>query len=163
MAHCLKAIIGNDEVIADFSQDWVRAKKVELAQGFSLVKLIKKLLDDIHELVNNKSEDPYKDFYYLSSSLHEILVRKSENTALAYIETDYFGGSGTQAALLYENGIITTEPLKTEDEWDSKKQEYIQIPSGARAVNFILKKMGVVCQDRLDEFDSIKLGSHRGL
>ena len=77
MARCLKAIIGNDKVIGDFAQDWVRAKKVELAQGFSLVKLTKKLLDDIHELVNNKLEDPYKDFHYLSSSLHEILVCKS--------------------------------------------------------------------------------------
>lgn len=160
MGHYLEAIIGNDEVIADFAQDWVQAKKVELTQGFSLIKLTNELLDDINELVNNKSEDPYKEFCYLSSSLHELLINKSINAALAYIETDYFGGLGTQVALLYENGIVKTGPLKTRDEWNSEKQEYFQTPNGERAINSILKKMGVVCQGQFDEFDSIKLGWH---
>ena len=163
MAHCLRAIIGNDEFIADFVKYWIQARQIELAQGFSLIKLTDELLDDINELVNNKSEDPYKEFCYLSSSLHKILVNKSVNAALAYIETDYFGGVGTQVAILYENGIVKEEPLITEDKWNSEKQEYFQTPDGARAINSILKKIGVVCQGQSDEFDSIKLSWHRRL
>ena len=161
MAHCLKAIIGNDEIIVNLAKDWINAEKTGLAQGFSLIKLTDNLLDDINKLVNNKSEDPYQEFYYLSSSLHEILISKSVDTALAYVETDYFGGCGTQVALLYENGIVKTEPLKTEDGWNSESQEYFQTPNGTRAINSILKEMGVICLDKLDEFDSIRLSLHR--
>ena len=79
---------------------------------------------------------------------------------LSYIETDYFGGVGTQSAIVYENGIAKN-PLKTENQWNTEKQCYFQIPESIWAINTIWKKMGVICQTQKDEFDSIRLGFYR--
>jgi hypothetical protein len=56
------------------------------------------------------------------------------------IQTDYFGGSGTQRAALYENGERT---LSNAD------------------INAVLKELGVEKHSGLDEFDTINLSNYR--
>jgi hypothetical protein len=57
------------------------------------------------------------------------------------IETDYFGGSGTQCASYYSNSI----------------QELREV-----TINDVLRHMGVrKAMDMLDEFDTIGLGKYR--
>ena len=161
MTHSIKAIISKDSILTSFSKKGMPTQCIELPQNFSLLKLTDELLDEIDVLVDSETSALYEEFYYLSSSLDKILIEESRNKKLAYIETDYFGGVGSQAAILYENGLVALEPLKTKDEWNSVTEAYIQIPNGVRAINFVLNRMGVVCQGKLDEFDSIQLGQHR--
>lgn len=63
---------------------------------------------------------------------------------LAYLETDYFGGIGTQAGLLFEKGNMTVEPVE-----------------GEGTINYILERMGVYRERGKDEFDSLGLGNYR--
>lgn len=57
----------------------------------------------------------------------------------ALLETDYFGGAGTQPAALYEGGALTLEG----------------------SVNAVLAGLGVVRAGALDEFDTLELGPLR--
>ena len=74
----------------------------------------------------------------------QILQQYSFRTKLAYVETDYFGGVGTQAGVLYENGRISIEPR-----------------SGDGTINLLLKELGVWCRPGKDAFDSLNLGRYR--
>ena len=161
MAHYIKAIIGRDEYIHQLAGDWVHAIAIKLNQNFSLIKVSDALFDDVDEQINNDATDPYQHFMYLSSSLHEVLLEKSLLEKLAYIETEYFGGIGTQSAILYEAGKVALGPFTTNDIWDKETQGFMQKPEGDRAINKVLCKLGVHCKYGLDEFDTIKLGQYR--
>ena len=61
----------------------------------------------------------------------------------AYVETDYFGGGGEQAACLY------------------KGKDRILQSRNTHAINEILNTYGVKRINGMDEFDSINLGHYR--
>jgi hypothetical protein len=62
---------------------------------------------------------------------------------VAYVEADYFGGQGTQAATVWEAQAIVWGPLVA-----------------AKAINQALRKIGVECGIK-DEFDTLGLGRCR--
>jgi hypothetical protein len=161
MGHNIRALIGMSDKIEKFSNNWSQSANKELEQGFALVKVTDELLDDINELSSIQSSDPYEEFDFLSSSLNELLMQESFRTQIAYIETDYFGGIGTQVVVLYDDGKVTVGPLTTEDLWDQKTNTYVQKTEGIRAINQVLKKVGVWCKKDVDEFDSLGLAHHR--
>jgi hypothetical protein len=67
---------------------------------------------------------------------------------IAKISTDYFGGFGSQNAKLFVDN-------KIEYEGDN---EFVY---GMSPINDVLKKMGIVRKDGMDEFDTIGLGNYR--
>lgn len=67
---------------------------------------------------------------------------------IASISTDYFGGMGSQSAKLFIDNKIEYEE---DDEYDYS----------LRPINTVLKKMGIVRKDGMDEFDMIGLGNYR--
>lgn len=64
----------------------------------------------------------------------------------AKISTDYFGGFGEQSAKLFKNG---------QKVYDKNSQDC------SNPINDVLKMMGVVAENRMDEFDTIGLGKYR--
>ena len=138
MGHCVRAIIGAHKDIQRIENDWF-AKGMKLPQGYGMIFLTDALLDDIGELFESANEpsDPETVTSFL-------LQEYSFHTKLAYIETDYFGGIGTQSGILYENGNIS-----------------IPLCSGERAINILLRELGVWREVNKDEFDSLNLGIYR--
>lgn len=67
---------------------------------------------------------------------------------IAKISTDYFGGSGSQRAKLFVDNKIEYE---ADDEYDYS----------LRPINEVLKKIGIVGKEGMDEFDTIGLGNYR--
>ncbi len=63
---------------------------------------------------------------------------------LAYIETDYAGGVGTQAGVLLERGKVVLGPVE-----------------GEGTVNRLLNAIGVWHRPGEDEFDALSLGRYR--
>ena len=51
MGHNIRAIIGTHKSIQKLTNDWVRAKEIELLQGYGMVFLTDGLLDDIAEVL----------------------------------------------------------------------------------------------------------------
>jgi hypothetical protein len=73
----------------------------------------------------------------------DLLAHASCRGRLAYIEAEYFGGSGTQAHVLYESGA------------------QIQIVVNGIAINEALRFLGVRADAKVDEFATVGLGRHR--
>lgn len=67
---------------------------------------------------------------------------------IAKIETDYFGGSGSQSAKLFINGKKVYDKSDEQD-WSLKP------------INDVLIKLGVEKTNNFDEFDTIGLGKYR--
>lgn len=160
--HCIRGFVGKEDLIRAFEGNWIEGKPVTLHQGLAIVFLTSKLFDDIEELVDSKLNVDYSGFFeYLSPSIYEILVQESRIGKIAYIETDYFGGIGSQSAILFENSQIKIKPLKTETFWDEKAYNYYHKPEGENAINIVLKELGVYRKKGKDEFDSIGLCNYR--
>lgn len=160
--HCIRCFIVKKDLMNAFADRWVEAETIDLSQGFSLIFLTDELYDGIEELVNSKLDVDYSEFFnYLSPSIYEVLVQESRKGMIAYIETDYFGGVGKQSAILFENSQVKIAPLKTETFWDEKTYSYYHKPEGEKAINIVLKELGVYKAKEKDEFDSIGLDQVR--
>jgi hypothetical protein len=64
---------------------------------------------------------------------------------VAYVETEYFGGDGVQAAAVWEGGAIAFGPRQAD----------------AGPINEALRLLGVERTTAQDEFDTVGLGRHR--
>ena len=82
----------------------------------------------------------YPQFNYLSDSVISFLLQESKDAQIIYIETDYFGGYGTQTGVLFENGSIAIEPMQ-----------------GNGVINYLLHQIGVYKEHNKDEFTSLQL------
>jgi hypothetical protein len=71
-----------------------------------------------------------------------------KNKTIASISTDYFGGSGHQEAKLFVNNKKEYDK-SSEFDWSE------------RPINSVLKMLGVVSIDGMDEFDTIGLSNFR--
>src|SRR5262245_20094963 len=95
-------------------------------------------------------------FLYMGPQLHQIGKALSVKAPLVYVETEYFGGTGFQGAVVWANGQMIFGPALTGDGEDFQTDD---LPDGA--INIALRKLGVLRGDSHDEFDAIRLGEHR--
>ena len=82
---------------------------VELQQDFAFLPLTSDMLDF---LLENNIGEVVPDFMFLGSALTDYLLRLSNEASVAYIETDYQGGTGTQSAAFFEQGKLTFRASK---------------------------------------------------
>lgn len=76
----------------------------------------------------------------------QLLAQHSRTAPMAFVETDYFGGTGGQGAVVFRDGVAIYGP-----EWDS-----------IGPINRALVLLGVeVTPPMTDEFDAIGFGSIR--
>ncbi|MDO5559776.1 MAG: hypothetical protein Q4F95_09290 [Oscillospiraceae bacterium] len=140
MGHMIRGIIGKDSVMQNVSKNWRKAEKIILPQDYSLICLNDDLFDVITELIDEGNTCEYPVLNYLTTSIIRFLETESADSQLVYIETNYFGGSGTQAGVLFENGSIKTQPVCNDG-----------------AINQLLHNIGVYKEKGKDEFDSLQL------
>ena len=158
MGHHLHGILGPDDVVADFGSNWL-VEPVALSQNISLVPLTIDLRESIDELVAKGSDVPHEEFERLSSSVAHLLARCSFRRWIAYFETEYFGGIGTQSAALWQNGEIVFGPRLSSNERDAEYR--IEVVDDGWPINEMLRTVGVLTDGELDEFDSIGLRLYR--
>ena len=144
MGHSLKAIIGKREDVCRISEDWVKAKLIELPQGFGIVPMTIRLLEDVEELMEPSEIEDRFGLDGLDGAVICLLEQYSFRTKLAYVETEYFGGYGTQGGVLYEDGREKIPPKK-----------------GIGTINILLKELGAWRKPNADEFDCLELGKFR--
>ena len=80
-----------------------------------------------------------------NSALDDLLLALSTKAPVVYVETEYFGGVGTQAASAYEGGRL-------------RSRESSEDPG---PISRALAGLGVEKGDQYDEFDALGLGRHR--
>ena len=143
MGHQIEVIIGKREVMRQITERWC-CQAVELPQDFVMVYLTDQLFDRVTGLRSVPDREISGELTYLTEAIHQFLQESSHQGRLAYIETDYAGGYGSQAGVLYENGRMAAAPR-----------------SGEGTVNQLLHQLGASCSRGQDEFDSLELHKYR--
>lgn len=144
MGHMIRAIVGKDNVIQSITEHRVYAEMTKLPQGYAFIFLNDYLFDDIEKMYDLENTRNYPHLNYLTDSVIDFLKDNSIGAQLVYIETDYFGGYGTQAGVIFENGDMKFEPI-----------------DGKGTVNHLLKLLGVKKHLMKDEFDTLELYKYR--
>ena len=140
MGHYVTAIIGKSPVIESILSGRSLVA-VDLRDGFLLVPLEDEDFDSLDLDCSGATDG----FVHLSPGFMEFCAEQSRHGPLVYLETEYFGGVGDQAAAAFSNGsVLRPTPL-----------------SGDGSINAALRMIGVVAANNLDEFDFIGLSRHR--
>jgi hypothetical protein len=98
----------------------------------------------------------YPELSGLTTQLATWAAEQSRRVALAYIETEYWAGSGIQVAIVWENGAVALGPLNT-----SREDAAPSPPSATWAINQAARALGVTRGEKSDEFDTLGLGKYR--
>ncbi|MFL9485583.1 hypothetical protein ACI6Q2_22570 [Chitinophagaceae bacterium LWZ2-11] len=141
MGYYLQAFVGkqNDlEIIKDnFSVTVLR----ELGQGLCLIPMTEQLFDQINNYV---SSNEISSFKYLTENVEREILKCINNKELAYVEADYFGGTGSQIGIVWKEG-----------------KRYMEFASGQNVINKVLSFLGVISDSEKDEFATLELDKYR--
>ena len=138
MAYTLQAVIGEETLLRACAQN---RPLVPLAQGKALIPLPggTEVGADIPllPLTDEGAEQ-------MPEPIAAICRELSACGRVAYVEAEYFGGEGVQAAVLWENGLQVGGIELSHD-----------------AINRVLRALGVDAGAAHDEFEALNLGRHR--
>ncbi len=153
MSHSIHGFVALLGPLQEAANELPKARVVSLKAGFGFLPVTDDLVD--HE----EPASPHPELVHLSARLTDWAVEQSRRFPLAYIETEYFGGVGDQTAIAWEHGRIKSGPLRTSNEKDPAGRP--STPLLERALNRILRLLGVARGQAIDEFDALGLGKHR--
>jgi len=159
MVYTLEALVADEKTLQKVAAQFQNAKVVLLQQGIALVPLTHELTEEIHRSYNQERVRAFDvdGFYGLSNAVMELAARASIIAPIAYIEAELFGGAGTQAAIIWQDGKIVYGPFVSgTDPFVMEK-----LPMREWAFNAALRVLGVTADNGKDEFDTVGLGLHR--
>ena len=143
MGYSLRAFIGPADALLPLAAAYPVAVRVALAQGLCLIPLTDELYDAV---VNGVESDAIAPFSFMTTLLEQQVRSHIGLVAVGYLEADYFGGHGQQAALCWQNG-----------------QRQVWGPNQG-AINALLAQLGVItARGHQDAFEAVGLGQHRHL
>lgn len=147
MGHSVQLIIGQGPAIAGFQREWPVSRAVELRGGWLAIPVDEALYDAIEARHPGAVRPSGLDVSPLGLS-EAIAAATAGGGGLAYVETEYFGGTGAQAAMAFVDGREVVAP---------------QSARGAGPINQALRRIGVARTPADDEFDAIGLGERRSM
>ncbi|HEV7689848.1 MAG TPA: hypothetical protein VGO52_03455 [Hyphomonadaceae bacterium] len=146
MTHSVQLIIGRGEAIARFLQRWPGSRAVDLTGGWQAIPLEDGLYELIAAAYAGLAKPDALDM--APPGLMEALAEASSPGAmLAYVETEYFGGTGSQSAVAFVDGRQVFAPARSK--------------GAGGPINGALRAIGVQRMGSDDEFDTIGLGARR--
>lgn len=131
------------------------AQVVSLRQKFALLLLTEDLFDELAVASDDHQNVRDDRFLYLCSRTIRVAKFFSLKTPVAYVETDYFGGIGSQGAAVWANGELIFGPTVS-----ASREGWADDHSGA-VINIALQRIGVTKDGCSDEFEAIGLGTYR--
>lgn len=140
MGHSIAGFVGRKELLREGTHHLTHAVIASLEQGFGFLPAT----DDLHDELGDGGS-PHDEFWRLSNGLARLGAELSRRGPVAYVETDYFGGTGEQAAMVWENGKVIFGPSK----------------SRIGAIHSALLRLGVAQGADDDRFDALGLDRHR--
>lgn len=115
-------------------------------QAFLVVPVTNDAFDAVL-VAKGESEPVNPEFWRLTHALAEIANECSVYGAIAYVETDYFGGNGVQGGGAWRDGRVIVPPATDE----------------GGPINAALEAVGLRATEGLDAFDTLGLGATRHL
>ena len=146
MTHSVQLVIGKEPSIGRFLKLWPGSRAVPLKDGWQAIPMDHGLYEKIEAAFPGSTRPPQLDVspFGLESALMEAT---RDGGGLAYVETEYWGGSGGQSAMAVVDGRITREPERSR--------------GAGGPINSALRAIDVVKVGDMDEFDTIGLGERR--
>ena len=150
MGHHIEAVVGSPDIVGKLVPG---NATIPLLFGLALVPHFRFYPNEDDFESDYQADGPYSDeLLKLSSRFAERLrLATSDGGSLVYLETDYFGGTGTQAAIAWKGGKIVVPPTR----------------AAGGIINTALREIGVarasapMFRRRPDEFDTLGLGQFR--
>ncbi len=115
MAHAVNAIIVGIALEETILAEIPGARAIALKKGLYLVPITDELFDALASRYPDMKEISSESFGKFSGPLERVLESASLQGPVAYIETEYFGGSGTQSAAVWRDGRLLMPPTKSEN------------------------------------------------
>lgn len=146
MGHYLHAIVGAPALLERIAARFPAAVVVPLSEALAMLPVPDPLVDEIDDAIPRAplGSAPTQGLLHLCA-LEAFLAEVSRHGAVAYIETAYFGGRGTQGAAAFRDG-----------------RRLLAVSSGRPGpINAALRELGVLATDTRDEFDVVGLGGFR--
>lgn len=147
MGHSVQLIIGQGQAIASFLRQWPGARAVDLRSGWQGIPVDEPLYAAIEAKHPGAVRPSGLDVSPLGLS-EALATATAKGGGLAYIETEYFGGTGGQSATAFVDGQQVMAPQTAR--------------GGAGPINQALRRIGVA-RTEADEFDTIGLGERRAM
>lgn len=105
-----------------------------------------------HAVTDGGSEGGALGFWRLSGGFEGLLAQWSATGPVAYVQAEYFGGTGEQRAAVWADGALALGPLDEPAKGTSR-----QVSPISRA----LRRLGARSSPDKDEFDAVGLYRHR--
>ncbi|MEW2354449.1 hypothetical protein [Spirillospora sp. NPDC029432] len=150
MSYVLHAVVGDFDRLRSLSAGLPRAVVAPLRQRFGLLPVTGEIFDGLGG-GRRQVEEP---FVFMSPGLAELLADWSRGGPVAYVEADFFGGSGDQAAALWEDGRRTWGPVNA---WITAG------PAEKWPTNAVLARLGAIPAGEFDLFDTVGFGRERDM
>jgi hypothetical protein len=144
MAHAVNAIIVGIALKETILAEIPGARAIPLKKGLCLVPITDELFDVLKSRYPDAKEIKSESFERYSGPLERVLESESLQGPVAYIETEYFGGKGTQSAAVWRDGRLLMPPAKA--------------PLGP--INRALRYLGIRFVWSRDAFQIVGLGRH---
>jgi hypothetical protein len=141
MGYILFAFVGKEPQLQKVASKFKKAKIIMLEQGIGIIPMTEDLYDEIND---SETSDDVKPFAFLTSNIQDRILELTPTGMIGYVEAEYHDGKGTQSGILWNNGI-----------------RIAFFANINRAINAILKILGVSAEYGMDEFDTIGLDRHR--
>jgi hypothetical protein len=149
VGYTLEAVIGASDAVVAGAVRCPDALVVPLRDNVSLVPMTDELFDAV---TDRTSVRPY-GFWKLPGGFDRMLASWSAVGPVGYVEAEYFGGVGSQRAVLWVAGELVLGPLHV-DEGEPD-------PSGGSPVSQVLARLGIKRAGYRDEFEAVGLHQHR--
>lgn len=147
--YCLEAVVATEPVLRELAAGVPEARVVLLGQHLSLLPMT----DALFDAVTAAGAPELDGFWKAPAGLGRLLAACSATGPAAYVEADYFGGTGTQSAQVWHAGKVVLGPLH--------KGERETSAAGGSPISQALRRLGAAKGDHIDEFDAVGLGRHR--
>lgn len=145
----LRALIATERVLRGLAgtDSTAPAGVVPLDQGLWMLPMTSRMFEAF-----GGEDDPDK-FPNAPAELQRALASSSRRGPVAYVEAEYFGGTGTQSAQVWDGGTVVLGPLVLADDESP--------PTAGSPISRALRRLGVAQGNHHDEFDAVGLGRYR--
>lgn len=127
-----------------------------LNQDFELV-IYDEYLDSALQFVDSPLSEEHKDLG-LSKNILEWVSELSQKTYVVFINAHFFGGNGSQSAVLWQNGKLILNPATNGMMMGAY---YGHLKESDTPINSVLRELGVKVTPPEDEFEAVGLKKYR--
>jgi hypothetical protein len=149
MGHSINGFIARHDALIAAARDLPKARVCRLVEGFGFVPLTQDVAS---------WDDPAAEYEYLdrlTAAMAAWAVEQSRRFPIAYVQTDYHGGTGSQCAVVWRDGVVSFGPVETVDTYEKAT------PLLDGAINRAVRFLGVERGHARVEFEALGLNLYR--